>query len=405
MLFSFAGTGLTGTLGNIGSASPALDLNNTWTGNYLSDFNNITQSMQLSKVRRVSNGNGSAANIFTSNGSINNAQSFPDQFSLGLRYAITPLSGNFSIFPSCKSPIVSAVATALFMPSIEQALETVNQTTAFLANEESEQFRQEYMLYEALDKDESLRQLNPDFQEFYDDRIASSIDQVYRINNAIAGLEDSVYSEDSVALAAKITEITTLNADINFAEQYVNYERQINDVYIKYLLFGLDSISHTDSIFVDSLAYACPLYAGNAVYKARVLYELRNPVKYWQDQTICAASLLNKGLSNVNEENMGDQNSRFVNLEEVELTISSEVLSIAPNPTQGNINIRYQLLDNQTAKLLIYDLTGRLMKTIPLDTDKQQTGASLFDLKNGIYTYLYQIDGVNKQGGKITLLK
>lgn len=95
----------------------------------------------------------------------------------------------------------------------------------------------------------------------------------------------------------------------------------------------------------------------------------------------------------------------FVNLSDGKATMSSEALSIAPNPSQGTISIRYQLLPNQTAKLLLYDLTGRLMKTIPLDTDKPQTNANLYDLINGMYSYQYQIDGVNEQGGKIILIK
>jgi hypothetical protein len=42
------------------------------------------------------------------------------------------------------------------------------------------------------------------------------------------------------------------------------------------------------------------------------------------------------------------------------------------------------------------------MQIIPSTQSAVQT---LYDLINGIYSYQYQIDGVNKQGGKITLLK
>jgi hypothetical protein len=77
--------------------------------------------------------------------------------------------------------------------------------------------------------------------------------------------------------------------------------------------------------------------------------------------------------------------------------ITNTDMSIYPNPTNGTINIEYQLQLNepQLLNLYLYDITGRLVKVL-IDSEQHFSGRyyKVFDessLPQGIYFYQLQV--------------
>ena len=80
----------------------------------------------------------------------------------------------------------------------------------------------------------------------------------------------------------KTARLNTINRakDINDAVTPLNYnqvlEKTVNDIYLRNFTQGLDSLSATDVRVLKNIIRICPQAGGNAVYKARAIYEMIN---------------------------------------------------------------------------------------------------------------------------------
>ena len=59
--------------------------------------------------------------------------------------------------------------------------------------------------------------------------------------------------------------------------------------------------------------------------------------------------------------------------------------TLYPNPASTNLNLDYQLTGDGTSTFLLYDLTGRVVKTAPLDEAESFRSFELEGITNGIY--------------------
>ncbi len=82
-------------------------------------------------------------------------------------------------------------------------------------------------------------------------------------------------------------------------------------------------------------------------------------------------------------------------------------LSAYPNPSLGNVNVRYQVVDDSDVHCTLHDATGKLVKI--WDFEGQKEGLHMLEIdgtqfKNGVYQ-LSITDGSNTLTEKITILK
>lgn len=88
---------------------------------------------------------------------------------------------------------------------------------------------------------------------------------------------------------------------------------------------------------------------------------------------------------------------------EVDITKESS-LRVFPNPTQSETMIEYDVLKKGRVKINVYDLTGRLLKTL-IDEEKNvktyQVKLNSENFSSGMYLIDYQLDGVPVESMRI----
>ena len=69
---------------------------------------------------------------------------------------------------------------------------------------------------------------------------------------------------------------------------------------------------------------------------------------------------------------------------------NSTLFNLSPNPSNGNMILKYSLKSNDKAEMKIYDVTGRLINSYKLtEGDNNTLKISEDELQNGIYFYMY----------------
>ena len=80
-------------------------------------------------------------------------------------------------------------------------------------------------------------------------------------------------------------------------------------------------------------------------------------------------------------------------------------VDIYPNPASDNIKIKYDLggIFSGNNQLIIRNLVGAVIKTIPLKSTEKEMTASVSDLSSGIYFYSLSIDGAIQNTKKLII--
>ena len=113
-----------------------------------------------------------------------------------------------------------------------------------------------------------------------------------------------------------------------------------------------------------------------------------------------------------NDQNIEDEESIVIALErrssEIKFAEKFAIKAdIYPNPASDNIKIKYDLGGTFSAnsQLIIRNLVGAVVKTIPLKPTEKEAIASVSDLSSGIYFYSLSIDGVIQNTKKLIIKK
>ncbi len=92
--------------------------------------------------------------------------------------------------------------------------------------------------------------------------------------------------------------------------------------------------------------------------------------------------------------------------EETAITPIQKGLNIFPNPAQSMVHLSWHDLENSPIVVAIYDLTGRLVETYPLEPQQRQLNITTERLHNGIYmTTLLDKEGRILKKAKLAILK
>ncbi len=85
-------------------------------------------------------------------------------------------------------------------------------------------------------------------------------------------------------------------------------------------------------------------------------------------------------------------------------TTPESYLNVYPNPAKDELTITYQLTGNN-GLFNLYDILGRSLKTIEINTPSGTTTISVADLPTGIYFYKFTSQGDSDKLGKVTVIK
>lgn len=183
------------------------------------------------------------------------------------------------------------------------------------------------------------------YQNFYSSCQNSCIGKFDLVNKKII-------DEDFVsAITTNGSIITTNNWEYN--------TKRVNEIYLSYLL---DSIkpSSSDTLELLAIAYENSTTGGPGVFAARAFLRL-------DVEDLNNGETRNSEIENTSSEN----NSEF---------------SIYPNPNSGKFTLLYELGSNESARLEIYDIGGKLVYSKLISNENSMIDIDL-ELEEGVYIY------------------
>jgi hypothetical protein len=82
-----------------------------------------------------------------------------------------------------------------------------------------------------------------------------------------------------------------------------------------------------------------------------------------------------------------------------------EFVTIYPNPNDGSMTLQYGLTNADLGVFKIYDVTGKLIKDIQLETNSRSHSVNVQDLNPGVYIYEITVNERSIKKDKLTIIK
>jgi hypothetical protein len=161
------------------------------------------------------------------------------------------------------------------------------------------------------------------------------------------------------AVALLRTEVVAVSAE----SEVEIWEKSIMELYLRYVTQGYDSISASEWTWVQELASLCPKYQDFAVFLARGLYSVHDPLTENDDDLACFGQLPIVA----NNQNL---NPAF--------------FQIAPNPASDQIHcsVPNEIRD---LEVQLISIDGRVLRPRIIDLQKSTLSISTSELPQGIY--------------------
>ncbi|MFN0015230.1 MAG: hypothetical protein ACKVU2_11845, partial [Saprospiraceae bacterium] len=210
------------------------------------------------------------------------------------------------------------------------------------------------------------------------DKIGRPYAEMLNLNTLLYNEINTVYQ---TALMPKLQEALTFNGSVIAANDIEQYEKTVNDIAIRQVLFQNGELTAVQVDTLQSIVAECPKYSGHGVYRARGL------------------------LTGCYEENWSDNNARcyptppFVQ----ELVLdngfgqrSGKKLSDSqpfayPNPATDGIFVR--TIPAQEGQIVLQDMTGKAWREVPF----AQTDVKYLDL-SGVPSVVYTCAVIGSTG-------
>lgn len=369
----------------------------------LFDNNNIfydiagSNNMRVYKVTNTTlcNSNPINSRIFTKVSTLNQNQS---TCILSCRYDIV---ANNSTLHQC-NPIINMIPPGVStIDDLQEALDIANNDIPYAEFANVGDWMDERVLDDELENDPSTRNAYPVLDSFYLSRQGTVLARLNEIDRDILHLVDSIVVIDSNLFLAKWNIANNLNTSITSTVYFEQNEIWINNLYLKVLKYGNESLTQSEIDDINTLAFQCPYVAGNAVFKARMLNAMYYPGAYYEDLEICN----NIGVYK-NGKGLFDEENNVINHRVSDLTVlNNENIKLYPNPASENVTLQYQLANNENGILILFDILGREVKRILLSNKKETVMINVHDLQQGVYTYQYVVNDIQRSTGKLIIAK
>ena len=193
------------------------------------------------------------------------------------------------------------------------------------------------------------------------------------LDNLKQAIENINNSSKKIAAGLKVQRetqaesIRTFNNLISSTKVYELNEKFVNDLYLRTVAKRIMEIPTSDQPQLLSIAHECPFVGGQAVYKARALYRLVNPIEAYDDYPLChSLGFLRKRPSEDRPQ-----------LESV----------VYPNPSNNSATLAYSIAEDTKTTLEIFDFSLKLVATTVLNTAERQKQLNLENYIQGLYIY------------------
>lgn len=386
-----------GSFGNVGEQG-VYDANNK--------FHNIAGTPNL-KVRRVFSQSWQCntilqqPTIYTNSSNLQPFESTSNMLNSDCKYEI--VNANSGAPYICNPGINLTPSNASDeVTDIDHALMVAEDSVAY-SDQDMGEVMDERTLYAQLMHDTTARNSYPILNQFYIDHQLSTMAKLVTIDQLLRKLTDTTVVQNPIEYTSVLSQVKQLNATVSSAELYDLNERTINGIFIKEMEYGIDSISQAENEWISTLAWECPYVAGNAVFKARMLYMRINPWAHFNDLSICnAVGVYKNGTGLFDEENAELDNTAQQHGLQVIYAVEKNSIKLYPNPATDQVNVSYNVNPYDNSALELLDMQGRHIQTIHLPAYNNKVSFSIAEWSNAVYTYRFVVNGVVKENGKLT---
>jgi hypothetical protein len=174
------------------------------------------------------------------------------------------------------------------------------------------------------------------------------------------------------SLSSDITTVgVTLKPEIN--------EKAINEIYLDVLLNDKTALTESQQRTVTDIANQCPKVGGDAVFKARTLYQMIESKLFIDDDKNC------------------EQMTSLVNndIETIKANAPTKDFGVYPNPAKDFIQLETKNL-TENGEWLIANSLGKVV----IRYQNARVNADIKDLPTGIYIVSYRYEGVEQYKSK-----
>ncbi|MFN0216284.1 MAG: hypothetical protein ACKVT2_18650 [Saprospiraceae bacterium] len=178
--------------------------------------------------------------------------------------------------------------------------------------------------------------------------------------------------------ATAAANLLTLNAALTGNASYQVNEKLVNQIFLQSIAIGNLEFSETQISSLEGIATLCPLSDGEAVLRARAMYQLiQGAFADYDDLFICGG---------------GGERSEKNNQ-------TAQSVRIYPNPANDALSIDYHGIGNLGGKFLMFNAQGQSVREIILPSDEGVVQLITNGLPNGIYWY--SVPGITE--GKVLI--
>ncbi len=255
-----------------------------------------------------------------------------------------------------------------------------------------------------LANNDTLRSSNAVLDSFYLATNAGIVGQINDIEIVISLLNDSSLRSNPGAWMIMYDSARTLNNTLSGGLVFEQNAKYMNDLYLKTLLVGRDTLSAEEQEDIEDLAFTCPYVGGNAVYRARVLHGMRNWGIHYDDLEICnGQGVFKNGKSKLEEQLDMLKNYKHSENEARPIFVKEDEVMVYPNPAISEITVLYNIGEKETATFIIYDLLGRERMRSTLYGIVSNAKVNVNELETGVYLYTLHKQNNTKYAGKLLI--
>ncbi|MCB0578572.1 MAG: T9SS type A sorting domain-containing protein, partial [Phaeodactylibacter sp.] len=156
------------------------------------------------------------------------------------------------------------------------------------------------------------------------------------------------------------------NNSISASEVFEANEQDVNALFLETVAVGIDTFTETQITALWELANQCPLSGGDAVFKARSLYSLIDPLVKYQDEERCAS----------------EPEERQAPVHQPEIAAK---LQLIPNPAKDELTVRLPEPLGIADYFIVYNLRGQVQLEKQLRVGETVFLINTSQLPAGIY--------------------
>ncbi|MBX7142599.1 MAG: hypothetical protein K1X63_16105 [Chitinophagales bacterium] len=191
-----------------------------------------------------------------------------------------PGASLFGFTPSTSAQLFNCTSFDLRNDEEDSAKATIDSSK--IGANEVEQWMNNRVLFEQLATDTTQIE-ESGLEIFYDTTSQSGIGK-------LAEFTDALQADSALQNNDNIEDIAYINEAIPESLYYEENEKKINEIFLNTVAVGVDTFSDDQRNFITALAFSCPSVDGNAVFKARPLYEMLVDTLVYFDDSLCTVS-------------------------------------------------------------------------------------------------------------------